>query len=41
MTLIGNLAVAGKTLNNYLIPLRGVFEFAPRRRTLCESCGRH
>ena len=30
MTLIGNLAVAGKTLNNYLIPLRGVFEFARR-----------
>ena len=30
MTLIANLAVAGKTLNNYLIPLRGVFEFARR-----------
>ena len=30
MTLIGNLSVAGKTLNNYLIPLRGVFEFARR-----------
>jgi integrase len=30
LTLIGNLAVAGKTLNNYLIPLRGVFEFARR-----------
>jgi len=30
ITLIGNLAVAGKTLNNYLIPLRGVFEFARR-----------
>ncbi len=30
IALIGNLAVAGKTLNNYLIPLRGVFEFARR-----------
>ena len=30
MTLIGDLGVAGKTLNNYLIPLRGVFEFARR-----------
>ena len=30
MTLIGDLSVAGKTLNNYLIPLRGVFEFARR-----------
>ncbi len=30
MTLIGVLAVGGKTLNNYLIPLRGVFEFAKR-----------
>src|SRR5438445_1090744 len=30
MTLIGDLVVAGKTLNNYLIPLRGVFEFARR-----------
>ena len=30
MALIGELAVAGKTLNNYLIPLRGVFEFAKR-----------
>ena len=30
VTLSGNLAVAGKTLNNYLIPLRGVFEFARR-----------
>jgi len=29
-TLVGSLAVAGKTLNNYLIPLRGVFEFARR-----------
>jgi hypothetical protein len=28
MTLIGNLAVAGETLNNYLIPLRAVFEVA-------------
>lgn len=30
MALIGELAVAGKTLNNYLIPLRGVFAFAKR-----------
>ncbi len=30
MMLIGNVTVAGKTLNNYLIPLRGVFEFARR-----------
>jgi len=30
MALSGELAVAGKTLNNYLIPLRGVFEFAKR-----------
>ncbi len=30
MTLMGELGVAGKTLNNYLISLRGVFEFAKR-----------
>jgi len=30
MRLIGDLGVSGKTLNNYLIPLRGVFEFARR-----------
>ena len=30
MSLIGTLQVAGKTLNNYLIPLRGVFELTRR-----------